>query len=310
MKQILVAFFAVVLSFGFVADFAEAKRMGGGKSSGMQRSTAPQQAPQRFDQTPAKQNSAAAAPQKKSSWMGPIAGLAAGLGIAALFSSLGLGEELASFMTMLLIGLVAVMVIGFIIRKMKGGQQKPAMAYGHAGAAGQWQPAPAAQPSAPQTASFERVQPLQPVQPVAQPAASDSVWASMNTTAPAASLPAGFDKAGFERQAKVNFIRLQAAYDAANIDDLREFLSPEMFAEIQLDLAERGAAAQTTEVVELNADVLASVEENGRFITSVRYSGLVREEAGAAPVAINEVWHLVKPVAGNGGWVVAGIQQQ
>ncbi len=55
----------------------------------------------------------------------------------------------------------------------------------------------------------------------------------------ASRIPADFDSAGFERNAKVNFIRLQAAIDAADLNDLREFTTPEMFAELQVELAER-----------------------------------------------------------------------
>ena len=83
------SFLAVILALGlsFGATDAEAKRMGGGKSFGMQRqSTAPAKAPAAAPQQA--QNSAAAAPgaaaQPKRSWMGPLAGLAAGLGLAAL----------------------------------------------------------------------------------------------------------------------------------------------------------------------------------------------------------------------------------
>ncbi len=49
---------------------------------------------------------------------------------------------------------------------------------------------------------------------------------------------------GFLRCAKLNFVRLQAANDAHNVDDLREFLAPELFAEVKLQMDERGAAMQ------------------------------------------------------------------
>jgi predicted lipid-binding transport protein (Tim44 family) len=127
--------------------------------------------------------------------------------------------------------------------------------------------------------------------------------------APQTALPAGFDAEAFVRQAKVNFIRLQAAYDAANLDDIREFTTPEMYAEIKLQLAERGDAAQLTEVMNLDAEVLDCVEEPNRYLVSVRFHGLIREEKDLPPVNVNEVWHLTKPADGRGGWTVAGIQQ-
>jgi predicted lipid-binding transport protein (Tim44 family) len=122
-------------------------------------------------------------------------------------------------------------------------------------------------------------------------------------------VPAGFDAEGFARQAKLNFICLQAANDSGNLDDLREFTTPEVFAELKMQLAERGNAEQRTDVVELNAEVVEVAEEAGRYVVSVRFNGLLREEAGGPPSHFDEIWHLTKPVAGGSGWVVAGIQQ-
>ena len=118
-----------------------------------------------------------------------------------------------------------------------------------------------------------------------------------------------FDVEVFERQAKLNFIRLQAANDACNLADIREFTSPEIFAEIKLEIDERGGAKQRTDVVLLNAEVVEVVEENAQYIASVHYSGSLREAEGTAPQAFDELWHLTKPVDGNRGWILAGIQQ-
>jgi len=59
-------------------------------------------------------------------------------------------------------------------------------------------------------------------------------------------VPAAFDSEGFTRIAKMIFIRLQAANDEANLDDLRKFTTPELFASLRLELQERGNAAQPT----------------------------------------------------------------
>ena len=124
-----------------------------------------------------------------------------------------------------------------------------------------------------------------------------------------APFPPGFDADAFAREAKLNFIRLQAAFDAANLDDLRAFTSPEVFAEISMQLAERGDAAQITDVTMLDAEVLEAVDEGGRHVVSVRFTGQVREAAGQDAMPLDEVWHLTKPASGLGGWVIAGIQQ-
>ncbi len=122
-------------------------------------------------------------------------------------------------------------------------------------------------------------------------------------------IPAGFDVDSFIRNAKVGFIRLQAAHDAGDLADIREFTSPEMFAEIRMDLDQRNGLPQKTDIVSLNAEILDIAQDNYRHIVSVRFTGMLREEDNAAPVAIDEVWHLTKPISGQGGWVLAGIQQ-
>jgi predicted lipid-binding transport protein (Tim44 family) len=139
--------------------------------------------------------------------------------------------------------------------------------------------------------------------PVAGAAAAGTGAAS------SANIPADFDVAGFVRNAKVHFIRLQAANDAGNLDDIREFTTPEMFAELKMDLSERVGGAQETDVVAVEADVIDVVEEINRYVVSVRFTGQIREEKHGSIESFDEVWHLVKPRDGKGGWLLAGIQQ-
>ncbi|HMM55243.1 MAG TPA: Tim44-like domain-containing protein [Candidatus Desulfobacillus sp.] len=274
MKNALVALFAVILGLGLAADDAEARRLGGGRSFGMQRSAPPparQAAPPAA--APAKPAAAPAAAPSRGGWLGPIAGLAAGLGLAALFSHLGLGEEFASFVMLLLLVMAAVFLFRLLMRR-QAPLGRP-LQYAGAGQA----PAPM---------SFE------------------ATTAGGGT---GSHVPAGFDSDGFLRQAKLNFVRLQAAHDAGNIEDIRNFTTPEVFAEIRLQMSEAGGAKQQTDVVTLEADLLEVVEEAGQYVASVRFSGAIRETEGEAPQPFDEIWHLVKPVSGSRGWVIAGIQQ-
>lgn len=274
MKTFLISLFAVFLGFGLVAHDAEAKRLGGGKSFGMQRS-----APAKKEAAPAPQRQqtagapAQAAPQKRN-WMGPIAGLAAGLGLAALASHLGLGEEMANVLMLALLAMGAFLLFRMFMRR---NAPQPAMQY-----AGMPQHAPAA---------FD-----------ATPLASGSGHATR-------SFPPGFDAAAFAREAQVNFIRLQAAFDAGNLDDLRAFTSPEVFAELSMQIAERGTDAQGTDVLNVAAEVLDAVDEDQRHVVSVRFTGTAREAANQPAEPFDEVWHLSKPADGPGGWVISGIQQ-
>jgi predicted lipid-binding transport protein (Tim44 family) len=258
----------------------------------MQREMAPPGAPAPMQAGPA----AAAAPAKAPaaaagaapagrSWMGPIAGLAAGLGLAALASSLGFGEELASFLMLALIALAVMAAVGFFLRRRAAGRQPAfAGAPGYAGGAA----APAAQAQR----SFE----------VSMPGATAGARDVSNK------LPEGFDAVGFARNAKVHFIRLQAANDAGNLDDIREFTTPEMFAELKLNIGERGAAVQHTDVVRIEAEVIEVAEEANRYVASVRFTGEIREDEDPAE-AVDEIWHLVKARSGKEGWLLAGIQQ-
>lgn len=299
MKRIFISLFAFFISFGFVMPEAEAKRFGGSKSFGMQR-TAP--AKQNVAPTPQRQQTTTTpttAP-KKSGWMGPIAGLAAGLGLAALFSHLGMGEEMANFLMLALLALAAFMLIRYFMRR----NAPAAPAWGTPAGTPPLRSDPSAAPAM-QYAGMPRSE----INPGA-PAAFDATSAGIGGSAPAGAFPPGFDADAFAREAKVNFIRLQAAFDTGSLDDLRAFTTPEVFAEVRMQLAERGDAAQTTDVMSLNAEVLEAVDADNHHIVSVRFTGLVREAAEQSPTSLDEVWHLSKPTLGHGGWIIAGIQQQ
>ena len=300
---------AASLAVGLAPTLVEAKRLGGGGSAGMKRSLPPRSTPdappakpaatpnQATPTAPAAAGAAAAAAPKRS-WMGPIAGLAAGLGIAALMSHLGLGEAFGNFLMLALLAVAAVFLIRFVMRRMAGGSggARPALAGAGAGGHG----------DAPQPAWPAPAEPLQRRMD-SSPVATVSPAAPVST---GNALPADFDAAGFERLAKQIFIRLQAANDTADLNDLRAFTTPELFASLRLDLQERGEPAQQTDVVKIDAEVLDVAREDGRQVVSVRFHGLVRELRDAAAADFDEVWHLVKPDDDSRPWAIAGIEQR
>ena len=315
MKKIL-AMLAVVFTFGLstvAMDAEAAKRMGSGKSMGTQRQATADKAPgapaQSAAATSAGAGAAAAAP--KRSWMGPLAGLAAGLGLAALASHLGFGDELASMLMFGLLAAAVMVAIGFFMRKRAASQRQAAqgaggMEYAHAHAGNR-------------AGAETRVESSAPAYKVAMPAGNSNagglgigsgVGLGIGAGAVSATrIPADFDTAGFERNAKVNFIRLQAANDAGNLDDIRQFTTPEMFAELKMELAERAVATQKTDVVSINAEVIEVDEDADRYVVSVRFTGVMRDDSGEPDESFNEVWHLMKMRQGNAGWVLSGIQQ-
>jgi len=288
----MVAVIAAVIGLGLTIPDAEAKRFGGGGSVGMKRQVTPAPAaPAQAGKpaaapVPAAAPAAAAKPAGMSRFLGPLAGLAAGLGIAALLSHFGLGEGMANLLLIVALAGAAFFVVRWLMSKRTSETGSPyaAAGVGNAGPTN-FNPTPA---------QFE----------------ATGVGAGGATgSATTQNIPAGFDVDGFLRQAKLNFVRLQAANDRGDMDDIRQFTSPEMFAEIKLQHQERGGRSQETDVMLLNAELLEVVTEESRHIASVHFTGQIREEANAVAESFSEVWHLVKPTDGSHGWNVAGIQQ-
>ncbi|MCE2914269.1 MAG: Tim44 domain-containing protein [Rubrivivax sp.] len=330
LKNWLIGAVVVALVATLAPTASEAKRLGGGKSSGMQRDmparTAPD-APAGKPATPAQGSTtpgAAAAPAAagatgaaaaagKKSWLGPIAGIAAAVGLVALMSHLGLGEAFANFMMLALLAVAVIALVVFIRRKMAAG--KSAMSPAMAGS-GNVPPTQVAWPNAsertalnpadgnaagPNGGAFSGI----PMPPESSAAPTEPAPRAV----PKAFVPAAFDSEGFARIAKMIFIRLQAANDAKNLDDLRQFTTPEMFAALKMDLLERGDEAQETEVKKVDAQVLDVGSDGGQQIVSVRFTGDLVEERGGPVVAFDEVWHLVKPEDDSRSWAIAGIEQ-
>lgn len=312
MKRMFLTLALTVMSLSFLATSmpVEAKRLGGGSTSGMKRQAPPPSStPQPTPSTPTNPGTAAAATGAtaagtaaaagKRSWMGPIAGLAAGLGIAALMSHLGLSEAFGNFLMMALLAVAAIFLVRFLMRRFGSNtaHRSPAAAAPHG-----MQFAGIPMPRDGNAPGFGSGS-------VSAPFTSAPAQASSTATSTAQGLPAGFDAPAFERIAKLIFIRMQAANDAGNLDDLRQFATPEMFATFKLDLQDRQGATQTTDVVQLHAQVLEFVQEGDQQIVSVRFHGLIREAKEQPTTPFDEVWNLVKPVDDSRQWAIAGITQ-
>jgi predicted lipid-binding transport protein (Tim44 family) len=312
-RRIGLAAMVGLIAFATVASLdAEARRMGGGRSLGRQQSTTmqqqttpPTQSPQQSAQAAQAQRAQpaptpAAAPNR-SRWLGPIAGLAAGLGIAALLSHFGLGEAFAGAMANVLVVAAIAMLTIWLIRRFVG-RKRDAAAPAYAGSApnlnagrDHYSQEPSFTPASSGSGSYLEPQGKGgPATPVIQ-------------AAPV--VPAGFDSDAFVRNAKVYFVRLQAAWDVGNIADIREFTTPEMFAEVKVDLNSRGAESNLTDVVQLNAELLGVEDLGSEYVASVRFSGLMRESSGAPAEPFVEIWNLSKSTRAGEGWLLAGIQQ-
>jgi predicted lipid-binding transport protein (Tim44 family) len=289
LKKILVGALIAAMAVSMVA---EARPMGGGKSIGRQSQNvsrmpapapAPQQAPRQAAPAPAPAAPPVAAP-KPSPWKGILGGALLGLGLGALFSHFGMGGAMAGMLGSILMLVLLAGVVFFIIRLIRGKSQPAMQPAGYAGNnVYSMAPAPAAGTA--------------PVQPAAAPA--HTPWG----------VPSDFDSATFLRVAKANFIRLQAAWDKGDVADIREFTTPEVFAELKMQITERGAQADYTDVVSIDAQLLGIETSATEYLASVQFSGTIKPAADALAEPFNEVWNLSKPVNGQGGWLLAGIQQ-
>lgn len=281
MKHLLSIAIAAFLALGLMVQDAEAARLGGGRSLGAQRSTvAPNRSVQQTPPSQAAPAAPAAAPKPAGNrWLGPIAGLAAGLGLGWLIGQGGLGGMMGSLLIMALVGFAVVFVLRLLTRPKDAGNIR------YAGAGNE----PAAAPP---------------------PSLAPAIGAAPAFGAqPQPNIPAGFDTDGFLRQAKLNFVKLQAVHDSGKLGELREFTTDSMFESIKQDLLQHGAVGQQTDVVTLNADLLEALTEGDTHWASVRFSGMIRENADGQPESFEEIWNLAKPVSGASGWVLAGIQQ-
>ena len=302
----LLAMLAFTFGFAMVAVDSEAARVGGGKNTGRQSSSATNQAAPAQKTAPAQQQAApAAAPQPSgmSKWMGPLAGLAAGIGIASLLSSMGMGGALGSMIGGILMIALLLGVAYFIYRMLTRNKSASQQPLGYAGASSTGASTPIPSAPAAQPAQFTGNAAAAP----GSLAATVGGATTFNAATPASRWPADFDAAEFERQAILNFNRLQAANDAGDASTLRDFLTPELYRELEGEMKSAWGTPQKTEAVDLKSEVLEVVTEGDLYVVSVRFTGQIRENGVLSN--LNEVWHLEKPVSGRAGWRVSGIQQ-
>ncbi len=313
LTMILSAVMALTVTFASVE--AQAARLGGGKSVGKQSSnvTQRQAAPAPGPAAPAAP--AAAAPKKP--WGAMLGGLAAGLGLAWLASSLGLGGAFSQIIMFALLALVVMLVGGFLYRKFKGSgnnaQAQSPYAFQGAGQATtpkNYNPENVGNDSS--ARPWERSSMAFDAGKAATGTATGSLIGSSLLGSQSWGVPAGFDADGFLKACKANFLTLQDAWDRSDIQNLRAMMTDEMLNQIKVQLTEReshtGVVANKTDVQMLDAKLLGIEELTDVYMASVEFSGMIREDVSAGPSPFREVWNMTKPRNGPSGWLVAGVQ--
>lgn len=277
----------------------EAARLGGGGSAGRQSTNVTTQRPaatpggMQRSATPAPATAAPAAAARPggSRWLGPLAGIAAGLGIGALLSHFGMGGAMGDFLTLLLVGAAVYFAISFLLRMFRGGAA-PAALQG----VGSREPQPVG------TVMRESAQPVTSTRQVPSQFGSGGI----QEQDPSWFIPSDFDANRFLQEAKQQFVAIQKVWDSGDIQQLRNFLTDDLLVELQGQLTGRAGVNQT-EVVLLNAELLGIEKVTDGHLASVRFSGMLREQPGTEAFRFEEVWNLFKPA--QGGWLLAGIQQ-
>lgn len=261
MRYLVSCVLIALLSFGLLVNEASAKRFGGGRSFGVQRSHS-----SLFSSNKTYNKASVGQKFNKNKW----GGLLSGLLIGGLLGSLFMGHGFANgMMSWLILGAAAYFIINFLRRR------QPAM-------------------QAAQAAPFRQNTHNSPF---------NQYYASNNN----ASATSDFVSENFLREAKVTFIRLQAAYDQKNLADLKTFTLPEVFAEIKMQLEERGDSTNVTEVVQLNAELLDISKQSYSDIASVRFTGTIKENGEVS--SLDEIWHF-RQMEHSKEWLVGGIQQE
>ena len=313
------------------------KRLGGGGSVGKQSSnvsqpgTPPSQAAA-SPGAPAQSASAATAAAKApvaaapaavaqpKPWGAMLGGLAGGLGLAWLASSLGLGEAFGNLLMVGLLAMAVLAVMGWVMRSRIAKNTSPSHNLAYQGAAAGSGEGHVAKGYSPQNVGndasarpWERNSMAFDSSRFSEP--SDQTHPLIGSNLPGTptwGVPAGFDVEGFLHASKTNFVNLQAAWDRADMVVLKSMMTDDMLAQIQAQLADREqqarGAANVTEVVMLEARLLGIEEMTDEYMASVEFYGMVREDPSAGPNPFREVWNITRPKAGSAGWLVAGVQ--
>ena len=318
-KQRLISFSLATLLCVFALQAEAAKRLGGGQSMGRQSSNvtqheaarpatppAPNQSVSTPTPAPAAAPAAAPTPARRP-WGSMLGGLAAGLGLAWLAHSLGLGAAFGEFLLFGLLALVLMVVVGRLLRRKPTASGR-AFAFQGAGPesaalAPQYNPKNVGNDASARpwegTSHFEASGQM--------PAASSGLGQATPW-----GIPTGFDVQGFVSAAKAHFITLQDAWDRSDFHALRAMMTDEMLGEIRQQLAEReaqsGGQPNKTEVVVLEAQLLGIEDLGSGHMASVEFSGLIKEDQSAGPSPFREVWNMTRAKDSADGWLVAGVQ--
>lgn len=314
----------LVLVLALVASHAWAKRLTTGVAPASQQSSELDRSPSshiKNGSSPQTSPAISDAPTQKP-WGAMLGGLAAGLGLTWLASSLGWGESAATIFLVILVMAAFIGLMLFLMRRREGASaisSLPNSDLAYQGTAAGITPRSyspqnvgndaSARPWERSTTNFESSRYSDIIKP---PSGHGLLEAGVAASATVSGIPADFDAAAFLQASKANFISLQAAWDRADIASLRAMMTDEMLSQIKSQLAERErqqlGMSNVTDVVMLEARLLGIEDLEQEYIASVEFSGLIREDISAGPSPFREVWNITRSKSGQAGWLVSGVQ--
>lgn len=282
MQRFLSIALALCLGLTLSLDASAGKRMGGGKSFGSAptHQTRQADAPTSVAQPAAAGTAATAAAGRAapaasgaSRWLGPLAGIAAGGLLAAMF--MGDGFEGIQFLDILLLGLIAFVIFKLFAMRRQA-QAQPAMAGG--------------------------MQRQMPQQAPIFGGASTSAAATINA-------PAWFDEQRFIEAGRTHFLALQQHWDAAEMDKIAEFVTPQMLSFLKEERASLGDAYQSTYIDDLSVQLDGIDELADKTVATLTFRGVAKTSRFDQGESFSESWRMERGNGENQPWLVAGIRQ-
>jgi len=275
---------ALALCIGLTLSLdANAKRFGGGKSSG----AAPtHQTRQAAPATPAATPNAAGRPPAAASgasrWLGPLAGLAAGGLLASMF--MGDGFQGMQIFDILIMAVIAFLIFRFIAARRRKQQEHMA---------------PAGAPM--QREVFEQ-----------KPAAMGSIFGGSAAPAaarPVINAPAWFNEERFVEAARSHFQSLQQHWDANEMDKIAEFVTPQLLEFLKRERADLGEGFQSTYIDNLNVQLDGVDDRADKTIATLTFTGVSKTSRFDQGEVFSESWNMERAQGENQPWLVAGIRQ-
>jgi len=283
--------FALIIAMSFTAPHAEAKKFGGGKSFGKSFKTAPvqKQQPQQTD-TIGKQSPTAAKTSKKGLMGGLLGGLLAGGLLAAFF---GGAFEGIQFMDILIFGLIAFVILK-LFQSMRGAKSTP-MGHREAYAGNSSQ------------RNQQQYRQAPDMHAASQPTGPAAGFESTDSDVPF-NLPPNFNMNAFLNGSRDHYRVLQGAWNHNELEKIREYVSPALFADLCAERAKLDGE-QHTEVMYVDAEVVRADYDASQAQLSIKFSGRYKDRAEGIEEDITDIWHLERDLqTPNTPWLIVGIQ--